>query len=77
VYGQEERSISRIAFRRPTDTEARIVKVKANGFLVFVPKYGSLQATQFSFDTSLFDCSVFFSAVEPDVCLLNNNNMLT
>lgn len=27
---------------RPTDTEARIVKIKANGFIVFVPKYGSL-----------------------------------
>ncbi|KAL6902074.1 hypothetical protein ACP4OV_004950 [Aristida adscensionis] len=28
-----------IYFRtRPTDTEARIVKVKANGFIVFVPK---------------------------------------
>ncbi|TVU48520.1 hypothetical protein EJB05_08158 [Eragrostis curvula] len=30
-----------IYFRtRPTDTEARIVKVKANGFIVFVPKFG-------------------------------------
>nr|CAD1835273.1 unnamed protein product [Ananas comosus var. bracteatus] len=26
--------------KRPTDTEARIVKVKANGFIVFVPKFG-------------------------------------
>uniref|UniRef100_A0A0D9VP30 S1 motif domain-containing protein n=1 Tax=Leersia perrieri TaxID=77586 RepID=A0A0D9VP30_9ORYZ len=25
---------------RPTDTEARIVKIKANGFIVFVPKFG-------------------------------------
>jgi exosome complex exonuclease DIS3/RRP44 len=30
-----------IYFRtRPTDTEARIVKIKANGFIVFVPKFG-------------------------------------
>ncbi|XP_072963915.1 exosome complex exonuclease RRP44 homolog A [Typha angustifolia] len=26
--------------KRPTDTEARILKVKANGFIVFVPKFG-------------------------------------
>ncbi|XP_062102794.1 exosome complex exonuclease RRP44 homolog A [Humulus lupulus] len=26
--------------KRPTDTEARIVKIRANGFIVFVPKYG-------------------------------------
>ncbi|XP_020094841.1 exosome complex exonuclease RRP44 homolog A isoform X1 [Ananas comosus] len=26
--------------KRPTGTEARIVKVKANGFIVFVPKFG-------------------------------------
>ncbi|KAK8940904.1 hypothetical protein KSP39_PZI010538 [Platanthera zijinensis] len=26
--------------KRPTDTEARIVKIKANGFIVFVPKFG-------------------------------------
>ncbi|XP_028112289.1 exosome complex exonuclease RRP44 homolog A-like [Camellia sinensis] len=26
--------------KRPTDTEARIVKVRSNGFIVFVPKYG-------------------------------------
>ncbi|KAF9613574.1 hypothetical protein IFM89_009244, partial [Coptis chinensis] len=25
---------------RPTDTETRIVKIRANGFIVFVPKYG-------------------------------------
>ncbi|KAI4386870.1 hypothetical protein MLD38_004757 [Melastoma candidum] len=25
---------------RPTDTEARIVKIRSNGFIVFVPKYG-------------------------------------
>ncbi|GAB2216680.1 hypothetical protein Droror1_Dr00024457 [Drosera rotundifolia] len=25
---------------RPTDTEARIVKIRNNGFIVFVPKYG-------------------------------------
>ncbi|KAF9589083.1 hypothetical protein IFM89_018814 [Coptis chinensis] len=25
---------------RPTDIEARIVKIRANGFIVFVPKYG-------------------------------------
>lgn len=24
---------------RPTDTEARIVKIRSNGFIVFVPKY--------------------------------------
>lgn len=30
---------------RPVDTEARIVKIKANGFIVFVPKYGSLFST--------------------------------
>ncbi|KAI3838916.1 hypothetical protein MKX03_002692 [Papaver bracteatum] len=30
-----------IYFRnRPTDTEARIVKIRSNGFIVFVPKYG-------------------------------------
>ncbi|XP_028776737.1 exosome complex exonuclease RRP44 homolog A [Neltuma alba] len=30
-----------IYFRnRPTDTEARIVKIRSNGFFVFVPKYG-------------------------------------
>ncbi|XP_021907868.1 exosome complex exonuclease RRP44 homolog A [Carica papaya] len=30
-----------IFFRnRPTDTEARIVKIRSNGFIVFVPKYG-------------------------------------
>uniref|UniRef100_A0A7C9AS55 Uncharacterized protein n=1 Tax=Opuntia streptacantha TaxID=393608 RepID=A0A7C9AS55_OPUST len=30
-----------IYFRKhPTDTEARIVKIRANGFIVFVPKYG-------------------------------------
>ncbi|KAL5210313.1 hypothetical protein ABZP36_005936 [Zizania latifolia] len=30
-----------IYFRtRPTDNEARIVKIKANGFIVFVPKFG-------------------------------------
>ncbi|VAI24595.1 unnamed protein product [Triticum turgidum subsp. durum] len=30
-----------IYFRtRPVDTEARIVKIKANGFIVFVPKFG-------------------------------------
>jgi exosome complex exonuclease DIS3/RRP44 len=30
-----------IYFRnRPTDTEARIVKLRSNGFIVFVPKYG-------------------------------------
>ncbi|KAI4314665.1 hypothetical protein L6164_027553 [Bauhinia variegata] len=30
-----------IYFRnRPTDTEARIVKIRTNGFIVFVPKYG-------------------------------------
>ncbi|KAG4389717.1 hypothetical protein GLYMA_06G143500v4 [Glycine max] len=26
--------------KRPTDTEARIVKIRSNGFFVFVPKYG-------------------------------------
>ncbi|XP_002521738.2 exosome complex exonuclease RRP44 homolog A [Ricinus communis] len=26
--------------KRPTDTEARIVKIRSNGFIVFVPKYG-------------------------------------
>ncbi|KAF9618769.1 hypothetical protein IFM89_002464 [Coptis chinensis] len=26
--------------KRPTDTEARIVKIRTNGFIVFVPKYG-------------------------------------
>ncbi|KAM6571898.1 hypothetical protein CsatA_015978 [Cannabis sativa] len=26
--------------KRPTDAEARIVKIRANGFIVFVPKYG-------------------------------------
>ncbi|CAA6655841.1 unnamed protein product [Spirodela intermedia] len=26
--------------KRPTDTEARIVKIRANGFIVFVPKFG-------------------------------------
>lgn len=26
--------------KRPTDTEARVVKIRANGFIVFVPKYG-------------------------------------
>ncbi|XP_042040282.1 exosome complex exonuclease RRP44 homolog A-like [Salvia splendens] len=26
--------------KRPTDTEARILKIRANGFIVFVPKYG-------------------------------------
>ncbi|PKA52121.1 Ribonuclease II, chloroplastic/mitochondrial [Apostasia shenzhenica] len=26
--------------KRPTDTEARIVKIKANGLIVFVPKFG-------------------------------------
>ncbi|KAK6924586.1 PIN domain [Dillenia turbinata] len=26
--------------RRPTDAEARIVKIRSNGFIVFVPKYG-------------------------------------
>ncbi|KAJ3689747.1 hypothetical protein LUZ61_018911 [Rhynchospora tenuis] len=26
--------------KRPTDTEAKIVKIKANGFIVFVPKFG-------------------------------------
>ncbi|WOL07345.1 exosome complex exonuclease [Canna indica] len=26
--------------KRPTDTEARIVKIKSNGFIVFVPKFG-------------------------------------
>ncbi|KAM7515994.1 hypothetical protein LguiA_005577 [Lonicera macranthoides] len=26
--------------KRPTDTEARIVKLRSNGFIVFVPKYG-------------------------------------
>eukprot|EP00258_Populus_trichocarpa_P033304 XP_024449323.1 exosome complex exonuclease RRP44 homolog A-like [Populus trichocarpa] len=30
-----------IYFRnRPTDTEARIVKMRSNGFIVFVPKFG-------------------------------------
>ncbi|KAJ8428942.1 hypothetical protein Cgig2_009813 [Carnegiea gigantea] len=30
-----------IYFRKhPTDTEARIVKIRSNGFIVFVPKYG-------------------------------------
>ncbi|MED6204064.1 Exosome complex exonuclease RRP44 A [Stylosanthes scabra] len=30
-----------IYFRnRPTDTEARVVKIRSNGFFVFVPKYG-------------------------------------
>ncbi|OMO55680.1 Ribonuclease II/R [Corchorus capsularis] len=30
-----------IYFRnRPTDTEARVVKIRSNGFIVFVPKYG-------------------------------------
>ncbi|XP_051124050.1 exosome complex exonuclease RRP44 homolog A [Andrographis paniculata] len=30
-----------IYFRnRPTDTEARILKIRSNGFIVFVPKYG-------------------------------------
>ncbi|XP_019177343.1 PREDICTED: exosome complex exonuclease RRP44 homolog A isoform X1 [Ipomoea nil] len=30
-----------IFFRKnPTDTEARILKIRANGFIVFVPKYG-------------------------------------
>ncbi|XP_047968505.1 exosome complex exonuclease RRP44 homolog A-like [Salvia hispanica] len=30
-----------IYFRKwPTDTEARILKIRANGFIVFVPKYG-------------------------------------
>ncbi|XVF18164.1 hypothetical protein REPUB_Repub10bG0188800 [Reevesia pubescens] len=30
-----------IYFRqRPTDTQARIVKIRSNGFIVFVPKYG-------------------------------------
>ncbi|KDO71529.1 hypothetical protein CISIN_1g0081671mg, partial [Citrus sinensis] len=26
--------------KRPTDTEARIVKIRSNGFIVFVPKFG-------------------------------------
>ncbi|CAI0404594.1 unnamed protein product [Linum tenue] len=26
--------------KRPTETEARIVKIRSNGFIVFVPKYG-------------------------------------
>ncbi|KAL6524421.1 Exosome complex exonuclease RRP44 A [Orobanche hederae] len=26
--------------KRPTDTEARILKIRSNGFIVFVPKYG-------------------------------------
>nr|AID55111.1 exosome complex exonuclease RRP44 [Cocos nucifera] len=26
--------------KRPTDTEARIVKIKSNGFIVFIPKFG-------------------------------------
>ncbi|KAF3440890.1 hypothetical protein FNV43_RR19176 [Rhamnella rubrinervis] len=26
--------------KRPTDTEARIVKIRSNGFIVFLPKYG-------------------------------------
>ncbi|XP_075655871.1 exosome complex exonuclease RRP44 homolog A [Castanea sativa] len=26
--------------KRPTDTEARVVKIRSNGFIVFVPKYG-------------------------------------
>ncbi|KAK4782897.1 hypothetical protein SAY86_007271 [Trapa natans] len=26
--------------KRPTDTEARIIKIRSNGFIVFVPKYG-------------------------------------
>lgn len=26
--------------KRPTDTEGRIVKIRSNGFFVFVPKYG-------------------------------------
>ncbi|KAI8031638.1 hypothetical protein LOK49_LG01G02738 [Camellia lanceoleosa] len=26
--------------KRPTDTEARIVKIRSNGFIVFAPKYG-------------------------------------
>jgi exosome complex exonuclease DIS3/RRP44 len=25
---------------RPTDEEARVVKIRSNGFIVFVPKYG-------------------------------------
>ncbi|XP_031495106.1 exosome complex exonuclease RRP44 homolog A [Nymphaea colorata] len=26
--------------KRPADTEARVIKIRANGFIVFVPKYG-------------------------------------
>lgn len=34
-------SLSHIAFFscRPTDTEARVVRIRSNGFFVFVPKY--------------------------------------
>ena len=34
---------------RPTDAEARIVKIRVNGFIVFVPKYVLFTAISFLF----------------------------
>ncbi|THG01930.1 hypothetical protein TEA_006084 [Camellia sinensis var. sinensis] len=40
VEKAERSDIPNIDKKKPTDTEARIVKVRSNGFIVFVPKYG-------------------------------------
>ncbi|KAJ0098233.1 hypothetical protein Patl1_29295 [Pistacia atlantica] len=37
---QDRPQLTSIADSKPTDTEARIVKIRSNGFIVFVPKFG-------------------------------------